>query len=176
MNTDPQTSASTALRPTAPRWRRLCRSAAVVLGVTLAAAPYAGASAAPRPADQRTAPGRVEAPAAARYGKAVIQVTNAEQFSTLLQTNPKVVVLFTAVWCGPCKLIKPEFERLSTAPENSTIAFAAIDVDQVPDVSEKAGIRAMPTFQTYFDGEKKGELLGADPRKLRRLVNELAGV
>ncbi|WP_435217997.1 thioredoxin family protein [Streptomyces sp. bgisy034] len=101
-------------------------------------------------------------------------MTSAEQFNTLRETHQKVVVDFTAVWCGPCKLIKPEFERLSTEPEYRTIKFAVIDVDEVPDVSEKAGIRAMPTFQTYANGEKKGELLGADPNKLRKLMDELA--
>ncbi|MFJ6722483.1 thioredoxin family protein [Streptomyces sp. NPDC091259] len=104
----------------------------------------------------------------------MINVTSAEQFNTLLQTNPKVIVDFTAVWCGPCTLIKPKFEGFSTEWEYSTIRFAVIDVDQVPDVSEKAGVRAMPTFQTYLNGEKKGELLGADPNKLRRLLDELA--
>ncbi|MGW5657833.1 thioredoxin family protein [Streptomyces humi] len=106
----------------------------------------------------------------------MIKVTSAEQFNTLLETHQKVVVDFMAVWCGPCKLIKPEFERLSTEPEYRAIRFAVIDVDQVPDVSEKAGIRAMPTFQTFENGEKKGELLGADPNKLRKLMDELARV
>jgi len=104
----------------------------------------------------------------------VVNVTSAEQFDTLLQTEPKVIVDFTAVWCGPCKLIRPRFEGFSAEWEYSTIRFAVIDVDEVPDVSEKAGIRAMPTFQTYFNGEKKGELLGADPNKLRRMLDELA--
>ncbi|MGY4928505.1 thioredoxin family protein [Streptomyces sp. 900105755] len=148
--------------------------------MTLAAAPYASASPlAPRPAGQKTAfvstqRGRAEAPLAARHGGAVINVTSAEQYNTLLETHQKVVVDFTAVWCGPCKLIKPEFERLSTEPQYRTISFAVIDVDEVPDVSETAGIRAMPTFQTYANRDKKGELLGADPNKLRKLVDELA--
>ncbi|MFC8365143.1 thioredoxin family protein [Streptomyces griseorubiginosus] len=104
----------------------------------------------------------------------MINVTSAEQFDALLQTHPKVIVDFTAVWCGPCKLVKPRFEGFSTEWEYSTIRFAVIDVDQVPDVSETAGIRAMPTFQTYVNGAKKGEVLGADPNKLRRLLDELA--
>eukprot|EP00983_Pelagomonas_calceolata_P066348 1148990-Pelagomonas_calceolata.AAC.2 len=35
-----------------------------------------------------------------------------------------------------------------------------------------AGIRAMPTFQTYLGGQKVGELTGADPRRLQQLVEE----
>ncbi|MEU2427368.1 thioredoxin domain-containing protein [Streptomyces sp. NPDC007851] len=148
--------------------------------MTLTAAPYASASsAAPRPAAQGAAFGatqQAKAPIAATSGRAVINVTSAEQFNTLLQDNPKVIVDFMAVWCGPCRLIQPRFEGLSTEPEYSAVKFAVIDVDQVPDVSEKAGIRAMPTFQTYLNGEKKGELLGADPNKLRRILGELAAV
>ncbi|KAG0229446.1 hypothetical protein BGW41_003023 [Actinomortierella wolfii] len=103
-----------------------------------------------------------------------IVINSAEEFNKVLAENPKVIVDFHATWCGPCKLIAPKYEAFSQ--EFTNITFLKIDVDEVPEVSEKAGIRAMPTFQTYFNGEKKGELLGADPNKLKKLIEELAAL
>lgn len=152
--------------------------AAVVVGVTLAAAPYASASSAtPRSAGRQavagaTQQGIAQAPAAARYADPQ-QVTSSEEFDELLHDNQKVVVMFTATWCGPCKVITPKYVTLSK--EHEDVIFATVDVDDLGEVAANAGIRAMPTFQTYFHGAKKGELLGADVGKLRKLVEELDG-
>ncbi|KAJ3322254.1 hypothetical protein HDU76_013927, partial [Blyttiomyces sp. JEL0837] len=71
---------------------------------------------------------------------------------------------FYATWCGPCKVISPKFAELSEKYPN--IVFLKIDVDDLSEVAESVGIRAMPTFQFYKDGQKIGEIVGADPRKL----------
>lgn len=52
------------------------------------------------------------------------------------------------------------------------MAFAKIDVDAVPDVAAELGIRAMPTFMLFKDGEKVEELLGANPQGLQTLVEK----
>ncbi|PFH57683.1 hypothetical protein XA68_14693 [Ophiocordyceps unilateralis] len=83
---------------------------------------------------------------------AVIQITLEKQFDELLNSNSKVAVDFFAEWCGPCKVISPIFELLSTQfPE---IVFLSVDVDKVEAVAQKYGIRAMPTFIMFKDGEK----------------------
>ena len=41
--------------------------------------------------------------------------------------------------------------------------FFKLDVDEVPDVAQELGIRAMPTFLLFKDGEKVGEVVGANP-------------
>ncbi|KAF9155041.1 hypothetical protein DFQ26_009858 [Actinomortierella ambigua] len=101
-------------------------------------------------------------------------ITSADEFNNVLKENAKVVIQFHATWCGPCKLISPKFEAFSL--EYPGIKFLKIDVDDVADVSEKCGIRAMPTFQTYINGEKKGEVLGANPTNLKKLIDELAAL
>jgi hypothetical protein len=51
---------------------------------------------------------------------------------------------------------------------------AKVDVDDVPEVAEIAGIKAMPSFQVFSNGEKVDEIVGADPIKVFKLINLLA--
>ena len=48
--------------------------------------------------------------------------------------------------------------------------FYKIDVDEVPDVAQELGIRAMPTFLLFKNGEKVGEIVGANPKALEAAI------
>jgi thioredoxin 1 len=48
--------------------------------------------------------------------------------------------------------------------------FIQIDVDELPEVAQELGIRAMPTFKVFKDGEPSDSLVGAVPAKLEALV------
>ena len=62
----------------------------------------------------------------------------------------KLLVDFTATWCGPCKAIGPYFEEL--AAKFPDVTFVKVDVDELDDVAASCGISAMPTFQLYSNG------------------------
>ncbi|KAJ3115550.1 Cytoplasmic thioredoxin isoenzyme 2 [Phlyctochytrium bullatum] len=94
----------------------------------------------------------------------VKHIATAEEFKELINSGKVVVVDFFATWCGPCRVIAPKFEEFSQT--YSTAVFVKVDVDDVPAVAESCGIRAMPTFQIYKDGQKVKEVVGADPTKL----------
>mmetsp|Transcript_989 Transcript_989/g.797 ORF Transcript_989/g.797 Transcript_989/m.797 type:complete len:86 (+) Transcript_989:117-374(+) len=83
----------------------------------------------------------------------VRQIATLEEFNTLVSEGKVVMIDFTATWCGPCKMISPEFERLSG--EYTDITFVKVDVDANSDAAAKCEISAMPTFQVWKDGAKK---------------------
>ena len=73
-----------------------------------------------------------------------------------LIASGKVVVFFTASWCGPCKKIKQNLwpELRNVYGQVSSIAFVMIDVDKNPEIAEAEGVNALPTFKFYTNGRK----------------------
>ncbi|KAJ4403006.1 thioredoxin trx1 [Neurospora sp. IMI 360204] len=103
----------------------------------------------------------------------VHEITSLANFKEAIANNHFVVIDAWATWCGPCRVISPIFEKLSDSNRFPTVYFAKVDVDAVPDLAQELGIRAMPTFIAFKDGEKVQELVGANPVGLETLLNSL---
>ncbi|KAG0042004.1 hypothetical protein BGZ83_001026 [Gryganskiella cystojenkinii] len=93
------------------------------------------------------------------------------EFKALINSNKKVIVDFHADWCGCCRTIAPKYAALSEEFKNVT--FVKVNVDHLVDLATTSGVRAMPTFHSYYKGSKVGEVLGADVNKLKELIEEV---
>ncbi|KAN0003844.1 hypothetical protein ACTFIZ_010018 [Dictyostelium cf. discoideum] len=82
-----------------------------------------------------------------------------------------VVVDFTATWCGPCKMISPYFEQLSS--EYKDVIFLKVDVDQCKSTTQSQGVRAMPTFKFFIERKQVHEFSGADKNQLKGSIERL---
>jgi len=67
-------------------------------------------------------------------------------------------------------MISPVFEKLASSGKFANVSFYKVDVDAVPDVAQEVGIRAMPTFAVFKNGDKVNELVGANPSGLENLL------
>jgi thioredoxin 1 len=67
----------------------------------------------------------------------------------------KQVLYFSAEWCGPCKMIKPQMQQLQS---QMTITF--IDADTSPDTCSKYNVRNVPTVLVIKNGMELGRLVG----------------
>jgi ubiquitin C len=81
-----------------------------------------------------------------------------------------VIVDFTASWCGPCQQIKPIYKALSD--EMTDLVFTMVDVDENEETAGECGVSAMPTFMFYKNGSKVGEMMGANPDKLKENISK----
>jgi len=103
-------------------------------------------------------------------------ITSLEQWKTIISSGKPVVIDFWATWCGPCKAISPVFEKLSEDEEHSNVEFYKVDVDDQGEIAEEVGIKAMPTFLLYKDGEKVETVVGANPTKVEGLITQAASL
>lgn len=75
------------------------------------------------------------------------------------------------MWCGPCKAIAPTIAKWSEEEQfKDKVYFAKFDVDAVPELAQELGVRAMPTFIIFKNGEKVGEIVGANPPALQQAL------
>ena len=70
-----------------------------------------------------------------------------EELKKLQLAGEKVLVQYTAVWCGPCRALTPILSNLSNKYED--VRFVKIDVDQNPDSVMELEIRSVPTVVVY---------------------------
>ncbi|KAH0563258.1 hypothetical protein GP486_002169 [Trichoglossum hirsutum] len=103
----------------------------------------------------------------------VSPLNNKSEFDAAVKDNCLVFIDCFATWCGPCRVIAPTIEKFSSA--FPSIKFYKLDVDEVRDVAETLGIRAMPTFVLFKNGEKFGnDVVGANPHAIEAAIKNLS--
>jgi len=93
-----------------------------------------------------------------------------ENFESAVSSAKKCLVDFYATWCGPCKAMNPVLE--SVEEELGSDLIYKIDVDKNRDLVEKLGIRSVPTFILFENGEEKERKSGILPKNY--LIESLA--
>jgi len=74
-----------------------------------------------------------------------------------------VLVDFYADWCAPCKMMAPVLDEVANA-RAGTLLVGKLDTDRSPAVSERFGIRGIPTLILFRDGKEVARQTGALPR------------
>lgn len=101
-------------------------------------------------------------------------VVNSQNFETeVLQSNIPVLVDFFATWCGPCKMIAPTIDQLSTE-FSGKVKIVKLDVDEARDIAAQYNIMSVPTLMVFKNGEVVDKVLGAQSKSaLEAKLNNL---
>jgi thioredoxin 1 len=92
----------------------------------------------------------------------MVNELNDDNFEKVITGNKPVIVDFWAGWCGPCMMVKPEFEALSK--ERDDIEFGKVDVDVQRNIASRFNVMSIPTFVVFKGGKEIGRFSGAMPK------------
>ncbi|MBU0528856.1 thioredoxin [bacterium] len=96
-------------------------------------------------------------------GENVLEITDQNFKSDVLQSETPVVIDFWAEWCGPCKTIAPVIDELADEYLGK-VKFGKVNVDFNQKTAMKYGIRSIPNLLIFKDGSVVNQIIGSVPK------------
>ena len=90
----------------------------------------------------------------------ILKLTDAEFENQVINAKMPILVDYWAEWCGPCKMIAPILEEVSSEMSDKVL-IGKLNVDENSQTPPKYGIRVIPTLMLFKDGEVVGTQVGA---------------
>ena len=88
----------------------------------------------------------------------MVKEIDSKELKKIIKDNKKVLVDCYADWCGPCKMLGPIIDQLSTEVKDTE--FYKINVDEDEEISTEYGISAIPNMLFFENGELKTQIVG----------------
>lgn len=99
---------------------------------------------------------------------------NDANYAELVQKSDKVVMIdFWAEWCGPCRMLTPIVEEMHKEFDGKAV-IGKVNVDDNPEITNKHGIRNIPTILFLKNGTVVDKVVGAVPKA--NLTTKLNGL
>lgn len=92
----------------------------------------------------------------------VVEVTNANFKSEVLDSSKPVLVDFWASWCAPCRMLSPIVDEV--AEETSKVKVGKVNVDQQQELARQFGVMSIPMLILFKDGKVAQTSVGARPK------------
>jgi thiol-disulfide isomerase/thioredoxin len=94
-----------------------------------------------------------------------------DNLQEIIAQHESVMVQYSAVWCGNCRLMKPKFKRM--ANENEGTTFIIVDAEKFPESRKLASVNNLPTFAGFKGGVLVNQVQTNKEDQLKSLFNEI---
>lgn len=81
----------------------------------------------------------------------------------VIQSSLPVIVDFTAVWCGPCKMLDPIVKQIADELKGR-VKVVKLDVDDNPSLTMQYGVMGVPTLMLFVNGSPAQRVTGYQPK------------
>ena len=94
---------------------------------------------------------------------APLEIQGSADFDRLIASSSiPVVVDYWAPWCGPCRMVAPELEKVAARNAGRWLVVK-VNTDVCTDLGERFGIRSIPTLAVFSGGREVARTTGARP-------------
>jgi thioredoxin 1 len=102
----------------------------------------------------------------------IIEVTDITFEKDVLQSDRPVLVDFWAAWCAPCRMLAPTVEAVAQTYA-SRARVAKLNVDDNPSISQRYGIKGIPTLILFKGGHEEERVVGATSKEaIARMIDK----
>src|SRR3954451_23712865 len=102
----------------------------------------------------------------------VKEVSDSSFEADVLSSERPVLVDFWAPWCAPCRMIAPTVEAIAQDFQGSA-DVVKLNVDNNPSISQRFGIKAIPTLILFKGGKEAERIVGAAGKEaITRMVEK----
>ncbi len=92
----------------------------------------------------------------------VLELTE-DTFSKEINSATPIIIDFWASWCGPCKMMAPVFEELSTE-YSGKLRFGKVSTEDYPEVAGDNAVSGIPCLIVFKNGEEIDRIVGFAPK------------
>lgn len=92
------------------------------------------------------------------------EITKQTDIDQLFSQNKKVLIDFYASWCGPCKMMSLEIDKIND--KHHDLLILKINIDNYPKLAEKYLIQSIPTIIYVVDAREKSRIIGYQPASI----------
>jgi thioredoxin 1 len=102
----------------------------------------------------------------------VTEVSDSSFEKDVLQSETPVLVDFWAAWCGPCRMLAPTVEAVAEKYAGNA-RVVKLNVDENPAVSQRYGIKGIPTLILFKGGKEEERVVGATSKEaISRMIDK----